>query len=34
MDWMHTHQLSSKNLTAVEKLAMTMELQKEICNEL
>lgn len=33
MDWMHTHQLSSKNLTAGEKLAMTMELQKEIALE-
>ena len=33
MDWMHTHQLSSKNLTAGEKVAMTMELQKEIALE-
>lgn len=33
MEWMHTHQLSSKNLTAGEKLAMTMELQKEIALE-
>lgn len=33
MDWMHTHQLSSKNLTAGEKIAMTMELQKEIALE-
>lgn len=33
MDWMHTHQLSSKNLTAGEKLAMTIELQKEIALE-
>ena len=33
MDWMHTHQLSSKNLTDGEKLAMTMELQKEIALE-
>lgn len=33
MDWMHTHQLSSKNLTTGEKLAMTIELQKEIALE-
>ena len=33
MDWMHTHHLYYKNLTAGEKLAMTMELQKEIALE-
>lgn len=33
MDWMHTHQLSSKNLTAGEKLAMTEEFKKEVALE-
>lgn len=30
MDWMLTHQLSSKNLTPGEKLAMTEEFQEEV----
>ena len=30
MDWMLTHQLSSKNLSTGEKLAMTEEFQKEV----
>lgn len=33
MDWMHTHQLSSKNLSTGEKLAMTEEFQKEVTLE-
>lgn len=33
MDWMLTHQLSSKNLTVGEKLAMTEEFQKEVALE-
>lgn len=30
MDWMLTHQLSSKNLSVGEKLAMTEEFKKEV----
>lgn len=30
MDWMLTHQLSSKNLSVGEKLAMTEEFQEEV----
>lgn len=33
MDWMLTHQLSSKNLSTGEKLAMTEEFQKEVALE-
>lgn len=33
MDWMLTHQLSSKNLSTGEKLAMTEEFQKEVTLE-
>lgn len=33
MDWMLTHQLSSKNLSAGEKMAMTTEFQKEVVLE-
>lgn len=33
MDWMLTHQLSSKNLSVGEKLAMTEEFQKEVALE-
>lgn len=33
MDWMLTHQLSSKNLSVGEKLAMTEEFQKEVTLE-
>lgn len=33
MDWMLTHQLSSKNLSVGEKLAMTEEFKKEIALE-
>lgn len=33
MDWMLTHQLSSKNLSAGEKVAMTEEFQKEVALE-
>ena len=33
MDWMLTHQLSSKNLSVGEKLAMTDELKKEVALE-
>lgn len=33
MDWMLTHQLSSKNLSIGEKLAMTEEFQKEVALE-
>lgn len=33
MDWMLTHQLSSKNLSAGEKLAMTEEFKKEVTLE-
>lgn len=33
MDWMLTHQLSSKNLSAGEKLAMTEEFKKEVALE-
>lgn len=33
MDWMLTHQLSSKNLSVGEKLAMTEEFKKEVALE-
>ena len=33
MDWMLTHQLSSKNLSVGEKLAMTDEFKKEVALE-
>lgn len=33
MDWMLTHQLSSKNLSVGEKLAMTEEFKKEVVKE-
>lgn len=33
MDWMLTHQLSSKNLTVGEKLAMATEFKKEVALE-
>lgn len=33
MDWMLTHQLSSKNLSAGEKMAMVEEFQKEVALE-
>lgn len=33
MDWMITHQLSSKNLSVGEKLAMTEEFKKEVALE-
>lgn len=33
MDWMLTHQLSSKNLSVGEKLAMTEEFKKEVSLE-
>jgi hypothetical protein len=33
MDWMLTHQLSSKNLSVGEKLAMTEEFRKEVEKE-
>lgn len=33
MQWMLTHQLSSKNLSVGEKLAMTEEFQKEVALE-
>ena len=33
MDWMLTHQLSSKNLSVGEKLAMTEEFKKEVVLE-
>lgn len=33
MEWMLTHQLSSKNLSAGEKMAMVEEFQKEVALE-
>lgn len=33
LEWMHTHQVSSKNLTPGEKMALTMKLKEEIALE-